>query len=553
MKLWSDYEGRTIAEAYPLKKLVRPEGRSAFFLTTNGTGTPALVRVIEAHFDESEILTRWKAISEIGQENLVTMRKFGETELDGTPLVYAVMEPTDISLEDLLYNRTLTVDEARELAWSLIGATQALHARGLVHGQIEPANILAVGELVKLRSDCVKEAVDDPDGIGPNIAEQKAADAHALAIVLLQALTGRSSLQGSATLLPSPFDGIIRNGLSGRWGLAEMSAAIGPARPKQVEQPVKPVVPAAVTSAAAAIIQQITSQPVKAAETATTPKTTEGEVAAAKTETPAAVPTQESLFAQPKSEASAAARREAYIAAAKPTPAPVAPASTQHSPKAVAESLAAAAVAEKKPVTPAQAPDVRHRIVKSAEEDPRRTRMWIAAAAAIVLLLVLGWRLMRSEPAGSVNGATKPVSTLGNPDASTKTPAPVAITKPSATKTLSARSAAPRPVVPVAVPRQVVPALASSTAAPAGSTAGVRTQWRIVAYTYNHQEQAQQKADSIAKQHPSLNPEVFSPSGSAPYLVTVGGAMSRDQAQAFKQKALGEGLPHDIYAQNYSH
>jgi len=112
MQLWNDYEGRTIAEVYPLNKLVRPEGRSAFFLTTNGTGTPSMVRVIEAHFDESEILKRWSLISEIKQENLVAMKKFGETELDGTPLVYAVMEPTEISLAEVLQNRTLTVDEA---------------------------------------------------------------------------------------------------------------------------------------------------------------------------------------------------------------------------------------------------------------------------------------------------------------------------------------------------------------------------------------------------------------------------------------------------------
>ena len=45
--------------------------------------------------------------------------------------------------------------------------------------------------------------------------------------MLLQALTGRRSLQGSATLLPTPFDGIIRNGLSGKWGLPEMAAALG--------------------------------------------------------------------------------------------------------------------------------------------------------------------------------------------------------------------------------------------------------------------------------------------------------------------------------------
>ena len=548
MKLWSDYEGRTIAEAYPLKKLVRPEGRSAFFLTTNGTGTPALVRVIEAHFDESEILTRWKTVSEIGQENLITMRKFGETELDGTPLVYAVMEPTEISLEELLYNRTLTVDEARELAHSLVAAIQALHERGMVHGQIEPASILAAGELIKLRSDCVKEAVDDPDGVGPNIADQKAADAHALAIVLLQALTGRSSLQGSATLLPSPFDGIIRNGLSGRWGLAEMSTALGPAKPKQVAvEPVKP--PAAPVVTGAASTPSTAPQTVKPVETPATPK---AETAATKIEPPAAIkpetpaaatPTQESLFSQPKPQTAAVARPEIFSPAAKPAPSPISPA---HSPKAVAESLAAAATfAEKKPITPPQAPDVRHRIVKPVEEEPRRTRIWVAAAAAIVLLLVLGWRRMRSEPAADVNGATKPISTLGTPDANAtvKTPAPVAATKPSATK-LAGKTSTPRPVAPSSAPVSVA---ASSGAA------GARTQWRVVAYTYNRQGQAQQKADAIAKQHPSLNPQVFSPTGRAPYLVTVGGPMSREDAQAFKQKARGQGLPHDIYAQNYSH
>jgi hypothetical protein len=414
----------------------------------------------------------------------------------------------------------------------LLGAIQALHARALVHGQIEPANILAAGELVKLRSDCVKEAVDDPDGIGPNVAEQKAADAQALAVVLLQALTGRTSLQGSATLLPSPFDGIIRNGLSGRWGLAEMSAALGPVAPKQVA--------AAVARSAAA----------PAAPAVTTPqaaKPVEVTVAMAKVEVPAtmkspavtAAPMQESLFVQPKPEAALpAAKVEAPAPAAKPAAAPV------HSPKAVAESLAAVVAAEKKPVTPFQAPDVRHRIVKPVEDDPRRTRIWIAAAAVLVLLLVIGWRMMRSEPTASATGAPKPISTLGNPDPSSKSAtAPVSSTKPSATKFAGGRAAAPKPVA-------AAPAAATVAS---GAATGARTQWRVVAYTYNHQDQAQQKADSIAKQHPSLNPEVFSPSGHAPYLVTVGGPMSREQAEVFKQKARGEGLPHDIYAQNYSH
>ena len=75
----------------------------------------------------------------------------------------------------------------------------------------------------------------------------------------------------------------------------------------------------------------------------------------------------------------------------------------------------------------------------------------------------------------------------------------------------------------------------------------------MVAYTFNREDQAQQKADSLAKRDPSLNPQVFSPSGHAPYLVTLGGPMTREQAEAFKQKARGAGLPRDTYAQNYTH
>jgi hypothetical protein len=73
-----------------------------------------------------------------------------------------------------------------------------------------------------------------------------------------------------------------------------------------------------------------------------------------------------------------------------------------------------------------------------------------------------------------------------------------------------------------------------------------------VAYTFNRENQAKQRADSLAKRDPSLNPEVFTPNGRAPYLVTVGGPMTREQAEAFKKKARSAGLPRDLYAQNYA-
>jgi hypothetical protein len=491
MQLWNDYEGRTIADAYPLNKLIRPEGRSAFFLTTNGTGTPAMVRVIEAHFDESEILSRWRLVSEIKQENLVAMRKFGETELDGTPLVYALMEPTEISLAELLENRTLDAAEARQLATSLVAALQALHQRNLIHEHIEPINILAAGEIVKLRSDCVRETNTDPEsGVG-TVEEQKARDVHALATVLLQALTGRRSLQGSATLLPTPFDGIIRNGLSGKWGLQEMAAALGPVKPAQVA--------AAVARPAAA--PQVESKP------------------AASAEKPAPAPEAIAVASpQPKPAETPQANRAAVPAVspeAKPTPKPL------------EGSVATAPVT--KPVVPVQAPDVRHRIVRPVEAaEPRRTRLWIAGAVIAALLLFFFWRMTRSGGSGGADVSTKPVTTLSNPGSpespTAVTPAPTTAGKPT-------------------------PAVGPSGRAPTAE----KMQWRVVAYTFNRENQAQQKADSLAKRNPSLAPEVFSPNGRPPYLVTLGGPMTRDQAEATRKKAIKAGLPRDVYAQNYSH
>jgi hypothetical protein len=73
----------------------------------------------------------------------------------------------------------------------------------------------------------------------------------------------------------------------------------------------------------------------------------------------------------------------------------------------------------------------------------------------------------------------------------------------------------------------------------------------VVAFTYNREDQARQKAAEIAQSHPDLNPTVFTPSGHAPFLVTLGGPMSMQDAFALSGKAKREGMPRDVYAQNY--
>src|SRR3984957_16608604 len=223
MNLWTEYEGRTIDGVYPLTKLILPEGRSAFFSTSNGTGKPTVIRLIESHFDGDEILTRWRGVATLINPNLVKLKSFGHVVVDETSLVYAVMEPVDANLGAMLRERRLTELETRQVATSLLAALEALHSNGFVHEHVLPENVLAVGEEIKLRSDCIREALEGEAGV-----EMKRKDVRDYAAVILQALTQQRTLEDATrgAPLPAPFEQIVRKGISGEWGLAQIGTAL---------------------------------------------------------------------------------------------------------------------------------------------------------------------------------------------------------------------------------------------------------------------------------------------------------------------------------------
>src|SRR6202051_2109648 len=227
MELWNEYEGRTVAGTFPLQRLIRPEGRSSFFTTATESGQDTVIRLIEAHYDEDEILARWRAVSQLKQDNLLALHRFGHVVMDDTSLLYAVMEATDADLGQVLRERALTASETRQLAVSLVAALQALHGTGLVHEHIQPVNILAVGEMVKLRSDCIREAPESAEGDAVRLR-----DIRDLALLLLQALTLDRNPDrvltpaANSPSLPAPFREIISNGLSNRWTLSQIANAL---------------------------------------------------------------------------------------------------------------------------------------------------------------------------------------------------------------------------------------------------------------------------------------------------------------------------------------
>ena len=438
MELWNEYEGRTIDGIFPLARLLRPEGRSAFFSTPNGTGIPTVIRLIESHFDEEEILARWRGVAALNHPNLVKLKKIGKVEMDGTSLVYAVMEPAEANLGEIVSERRLTVVETMQIARSLVAALDALHTNGFVHEHVEPGNVLAVGEAIKLRSDCIREAPEGAEGY-----ELKRRDVHDLAGVLLRALTQQRTLEDAARegRLPMPFEEIVRKGMSGEWGLEEIAAAL----------------------------------------------------------TPVAVPQRASravnVVAAPVEEAVASA------------------------------DDASAAVASADDAEGASSPLSRLRV--AVEDEPEESGMWsglkIVLGLGVVVLVLIAWHLFHGRPAEQRGAA---------PAAAVQKNAPAAVQQAAVH-------------APVAV-------AAAASAQGESAAADGRVQWRVIAFTYNHEDQAKAKAAAIAQKHPKLGPEVFAPSGHAPYLVSIGGVMSRDQAFALARKARREGLPRDIYAQNYN-
>jgi eukaryotic-like serine/threonine-protein kinase len=222
MQLWTDYEGVTIDGAFPLKKLLLPEGRSAFFSTAGPKGEPTVARLIECHFDEEEILARWRSVETLNHPNFLKFERYGQIELDGGRVVYAVFERVDANLAGVLDQGHLTVKDVAQLASSLVAALEVLHTHGFIHAHIEPSNIFAVGEVVKLRTDCIHET---PEGSEGRAAKQR--DVCDLATVLLKALTQRQSLEGIPDYaVPAPFGQIIRNGLNGSWGLENIRVAL---------------------------------------------------------------------------------------------------------------------------------------------------------------------------------------------------------------------------------------------------------------------------------------------------------------------------------------
>lgn len=246
---WKQWEGQVIADAFPLRQYLGGDGDHAVFLTEYGQPAPqkAAIKIVLGPPESTESqLSRWHLASKLSHPNLLRIFSKGSARSGETPLIYLVMEYADESLAQVIPVRPLTTDEARQMMEPALSVLAYLHGEGFLHGHLEPGNILAIGECLKISSACLCRVGEcpllTPDlYTPPEGTASPAGDVWSLGITLVEALTQHPPVRSAAEprdavipeTVPEPFLDIARQCLrldpNARPTVADISARLQPA------------------------------------------------------------------------------------------------------------------------------------------------------------------------------------------------------------------------------------------------------------------------------------------------------------------------------------
>lgn len=245
---WKQWEGRVVDGQFPLQAYLGGSDRSAVFLTrcTEGPQQKAAIKLIPTpagHADNQ--LFRWRLAAKLLDPRLLRIFHVGQTKLEDTDLLYIVMEQAEEDLSQILPQRPLSPEEARQMLGPVLDALGYVHSKGFVHGSVKPSNIMAVGNQVKLASDSLhtpQEApAQEPGSVyaapeAVNRTSTPASDIWSLGVTLSQALTQQlpkadPAQPGAMKLpegMPEPFAEVARRCLKDepqqRWSVARIVA-----------------------------------------------------------------------------------------------------------------------------------------------------------------------------------------------------------------------------------------------------------------------------------------------------------------------------------------
>jgi TonB family protein len=158
-EIWSKWESQVVNGVFPLRRFLGRSNHSVVFLTEcRRQNLPnAAIKIIpeDPALAENQ-LARWRAAAGLSHPHVMRILDSGRCKLGGHPFLFVVSEYAEQNLAQILPHRGLTSDEAREMLAPTLDALEFLHGQGLVHGQLQPPNLLVVDDQVKLSSDGIR-------------------------------------------------------------------------------------------------------------------------------------------------------------------------------------------------------------------------------------------------------------------------------------------------------------------------------------------------------------------------------------------------------------
>lgn len=262
--VWTSLEGSVVNGVFPLHRYLGGSDRSGVFLTESSKRTPpeVVIKLVPVIATPAELqLSRWLTAAELSHPHLLRIFEAGKCEVEGLHYLYAVMEYGDQTLSQILEQRALTEEEAREMLVPTLDALSYLHQKGFVHGHLKPSNVFAVGDVLKISSDTnrVVDEIGERAGTlsvyhAPEARDGRcstAGDVWALGVTMCEALTRRqpSGLRGTGesaalpTLSPAFREFVarcVRRSPHDRPEVAELAAWV---RGKPLAPPPPPPIP----------------------------------------------------------------------------------------------------------------------------------------------------------------------------------------------------------------------------------------------------------------------------------------------------------------------
>src|SRR5215469_10062500 len=163
-------QGETVDGKFEIGEYLGGSNHSAVFRTQYGDIRPkdAAIKLVPAPAGAAEAqLSRWRLAANFSHPHLVQILQMGRCEAGNAAMLYVLTELASENLAEIIPERPLTTEEARELLEHVVDALGFIHRRGFVHGHIKPANIMAVGEELKLSSDGICRLGEDIEAAGP--------------------------------------------------------------------------------------------------------------------------------------------------------------------------------------------------------------------------------------------------------------------------------------------------------------------------------------------------------------------------------------------------